>query len=285
LILQNFEKAILVSNLEEKDALMTFAIVGGGPTGVELAGALCELKKHVLPNDYPELDFRRMRVILVESGGEVLQSMSVENQQKAYNYLKELGTEIFLNTRVIKYDGHNAETLNGKPIKTANLIWAAGIKGAIINGVAEKAITPSKRILVNTINQIEEQPSIFAIGDIACMVTENTPRGHPQVAPVAIQQGELLAKNIEAIHFKKETPPFVYNDQGNMATVGRNRAVVESKNMKFGGFLGWAAWMFVHLMAIVGYRNRIVVLLNWIWSYLNYDRNIRLIIRPFSTNK
>jgi NADH dehydrogenase len=285
LILQNFEKALLVTDQKEKDALMNFVLVGGGPTGVELAGALCELKKHVLPNDYPELDFRRMRVILVESGDCILQNMQEENRNKAVHYLKELGAEVWLNTRVTKYDGLHVDTADGKPLVTSNLIWAAGVKGVLIDGINPESITPSKRIITNEFSQIKGYENIFAIGDVACMVTEKTPRGHAQVAPVAIQQGELLAVNIQNSIEKKELKPFVYNDKGSMATVGRNKAVVEVGKIKFGGFIGWAAWMFVHLMAIVGFRNRVVVFINWIWNYLNYDRNIRLIIRPFEFPK
>jgi len=285
LILQNFEKALLVTDQKEKEALMNFVIVGGGPTGVELAGAICELKKHVLPNDYPELDFRRMRVMLVESGDSVLQNMSEENRNKAIKYLKELGTEIWLNTRVIKYDGIQVDTFECKSFHSSNLIWAAGVKGVLIDGLKEDIVTLSKRIITNEFSQVKNYDSIFAIGDVACMITEKTPRGHAQVAPVAIQQGELLATNVQNLIDKKELKPFLYNDKGSMATVGRNRAVVEVGKLKFGGFIGWAAWMFVHLMSIVGFRNRVVVFINWVWNYLNYDRNIRLIIRPFEFNR
>ena len=281
LILQNFEKALLVTDTKERDALMNFVIVGGGPTGVELAGALCELKKHVLPNDYPELDFRRMRVILVESGDRLLQNMKEANQQRAVKYLKELGTEIWLNTKVTKYDGHIATTGPDKSLHTANLIWAAGVKGVIMDGIAADLITPSKRIIVDEINRVKDSDSLFAIGDVACMITPDTPRGHPQVAPVAIQQGNLLAKNILHLIAKEETNPFKYFDKGSMATVGRNRAVVEIGKFTFGGFFGWVTWLLVHLMSIVGFRNRLVTLFNWVWNYLSYDRNIRLIIRPF----
>ena len=285
LILQNFEKALLVTDTKERDALMNFVIVGGGPTGVELAGALCELKKHVLPNDYPELDFRRMRVILVESGNCVLQNMSETNRAKAIKYLTELGAEIWLDTRVVKYTNNVAETADNKPLNTANLIWAAGVKGVLIEGIREDVITPSKRITVDAINRVSGYESIFAVGDVACMSTPETPRGHPQVAPVAIQQGTLLAQNIMRLIAKQETVPFYYRDKGSMATVGRNRAVVQIGKLSFGGFIGWATWLLVHLMSIVGFRNRVVTLFNWIWNYLSYDRNIRLIIRPYTKGK
>ena len=282
LILQNFEKALLVTDTKERDALMNFVIVGGGPTGVELAGAICELKKHVLPNDYPELDFRKMRVILVESGDTLLQSMNESNRNKALQYLKELGAEIWLNVRVTKYDGTEITTASGKPLHSANLIWAAGVKGQTIEGINTEVIIPAKRILVDEINRVKGYDNIFAIGDIACMVTDKYQRGHPQVAPVAIQQGHLLAKNLIHLIAGQPTKPFDYFDKGSMATVGRNKAVVEVGKLHFGGFIGWAAWLFVHLMSIVGFRNRVVTLFNWIWNYVSYDRNIRLIIRPFN---
>jgi NADH dehydrogenase len=285
LILQNFEKALLITDMKERDALMNFVIVGGGPTGVELAGALCELKKHVLPNDYPELDFRRMRVILVESGDCLLQAMNETNRDKAVTYLKELGAEVWLNTRVTKYDGKIATTGSDKVLQTANLIWAAGVKGVLIEGISKEAIVPGGRIQVDEINRIKGYDNIFAIGDVACMITEQTPRGHPQVAPAAIQQGALLAQNILHLIHKEATKPFVYNDKGSMATVGRNRAVVQVGKIHFGGFIGWVTWLLVHLMSIVGFRNRVVTLFNWIWNYISYDRNIRLIIRPFKMNE
>jgi NADH dehydrogenase len=281
LILQNFEKALLVTDTEERDALMNFVIVGGGPTGVELTGALCELKKHVLPTDYPELDFRQMRVILVESGDKLLQNMDEWNRKKAVQYLEELGAEVWLNIKVTKYDGMEITTANGKPLITANLIWTAGVKGQIVAGLNAESITPTKRHMVDEINRVKGYDNIFAIGDMAYMITDKYPKGHPQVAPVAIQQGHLLAKNIVRIIQGKETKPFDYFDKGTMATVGRNRALVEVGKIHFGGFIGWVAWLFVHLMSIVGFRNRVVTLFNWIWNYISYDRNIRLIIRPY----
>jgi NADH dehydrogenase len=281
LILQNFEKALLTSDLELQKALMTFVIVGAGPTGVELAGALSELKKHVLPEDYPELDLRKMRVLLIESGKEVLQSLLPENQQKSLLYLKELGVEVWLNVRVTKYNGYTVYTATGKEITTANLIWTAGVKGNIIEGFEENTIVRG-RYLCNQFNQIEGYENIFAIGDVALQKHEEKyPNGHPQVAPVAMQQGQLLARNITNQLQQKEMKPFNYFDKGSMATIGRNKAVVQVGKMKFGGFFGWLVWMGLHLLMLVGFRNKIIVLINWIWNYLNYDRNIRLIIRPY----
>ncbi len=281
LILQNFEKALLVQSTEERDALMTFVVVGGGPTGVELTGALCELKKHVLPNDYPELDFRKMRVILIESGDRLLSMMNDDNRARSVRYLHELGAEVWLNVRVTKYDGHLITTASGKTITAANLIWAAGVKGQMIEGLNPEIVTPTKRYMVDEANRISGYANVFAIGDMAYMVTDKYPKGHPQVAPVAIQQGHNLAKNIRHLLKGEPTKAFDYFDKGSMATIGRNRAVVEVGKISFGGFFGWATWLLVHLMSIVGFRNRVVTLFNWLWNYVSYDRNIRLIIRPF----
>jgi NADH dehydrogenase len=285
LILQNFEKALLVTDTNERDALMNFVIVGGGPTGVELAGAICELKKHVLPNDYPELDFRRMRIILIESGDALLASMCETNRRKAISYLQELGAEVWLSTKVTKYDGLNVTLASGKPLQTCNLMWAAGVKGIVMEGLDPAIITSAKRFLTDEVNRIKGYKDIFAIGDVACMVNDKFPKGHPQVAPVAIQQGHLLADNLVGIINKGPTTPFEYNDKGSMATVGRNRALVQIGKINFGGFFGWATWLLVHLMSIVGFRNRVVTLFNWIWNYVSYDRNIRLIIRPYKTDE
>lgn len=285
LILQNFEKALLTKDIKEQEGLMTFVIVGGGPTGVELAGAMCELKKHVLPNDYPELDFRKMRVILVENSGELLQMMSENNRVKSRKYLEELGCEVWVNTAVAKYDGMTAETKAGKQLHTLNLIWAAGIKGVLIDGLKPEMVNNRGRILVDEYCKVMGTENIFAIGDVACMIQEKFSHGHPQVAPVAIQQAQLVARNLEKT-FRNEAPvKFSYYDKGTMATVGRNRAVVEAGKIRFGGFLGWFAWMGLHLMLLVGFRNKIVVFINWLWNYINYDRNMRLIIRPFKKEK
>lgn len=281
MILQNFEAALLTDNLKDQEALMTFAVVGGGPTGVELAGALCELKKHVLPNDYPELDFRKMRVLLIESGPEVLQAMSEPNQQKAKTYLEELGCEVWLQTKVAAYDGSIVNFQDGKSLHTKNLLWAAGIKGVTVPGLNADALNNRGRYVIDEYCHVKGYENVFAIGDVAAMSTDTYPNGHPQVAPVAIQMAQLVAGNIQK-ELKQQPPDkFQYFDKGAMATVGRNRAVVEAFNIRFGGFAGWFVWMALHLMLLVGFRNKIVVFINWLWNYLNYDRNIRLIIRPY----
>lgn len=281
LTLQNFEKALLTKDLKEQEALMTFVVVGGGPTGVELAGALSELKTHVLPNDYPELDFKKMRVILMENGGEVLQVMAESNRKRALDYLEELGAEVWTNTALTNYDGNIAETKTGKQIHTHNLIWTAGVKGVLINGIPAEAVNPRSRIVVDEYCKVKGFENIYAIGDVAAMYVEKYPHGHPQVAPVAVQMGQLVGENYMRAKKGKPLEKFEYFDKGSMATVGRNRAVVEVGKVRFGGLLGWLAWMFLHLMLLVGFRNRVVVFINWLWNYVSYNRNIRLIIRPY----
>lgn len=281
LILQNFESALLTANLHEQEALMTFVVVGGGPTGVELAGAICELKKHVLPNDYPELDFRKMRIILIENGPALLASFAPSNREKAKTYLEEMGCEVWLNTGLFKYDGRTVETKNGKMLNSLNLIWAAGIKGVIPEGIKPESVNPKGRIIIDEYCKVQGYENIYAIGDVACMNTAKYPNGHPQVAPVSIQMAQLWGKNFLR-GIKQQAPvKFDYFDKGSMATVGRNKAVAEVGKLRFGGILGWFAWMGLHLMLLVGYRNKIIVFINWVWNYLNYDRNMRLIIRPF----
>jgi NADH dehydrogenase len=225
-----------------------------------------------------------MRVILIETGDTLLASMHETNRKKAVQYLNELGTEVWLNTKLTKYDGLNVTLGSGKPLQTSNLMWAAGVKGQVIEGINPDVVTPAKRMLVDEINRVKGYDNIFAIGDVGCMVMEKYPRGHPQVAPVAIQQGHHLAQNIARLMDKKPTKPFDYFDKGTMATVGRNKALVQVGKINFGGFFGWAAWLFVHLMSLVGFRNRVIILLNWVWNYLSYNSNIRLIIRPYKTD-
>lgn len=285
-ILQNFEKATLVKDYDEKQSLMDFVIVGGGPTGVELAGALGELKLHVLPLDYPELDFRQMDIHLIDGNDRLLKGMSEVASKKAFKYLERFSVNVWLNTTVTDYDGREVTLSNGKKIITRTVIWAAGIIGNLIEGIPKEAITRGNRILTNEYNQVIGFENIFAIGDIAFTKSEKYPNGHPQVAQVAIQQGKILAKNLVSMIKKKgKMKPFEYKDLGSMATVGRNRAVVDLPKWKFQGMFAWFVWLFVHLIAIVGFRNKIIILLNWFWNYFTYDRATRLIIRPFFREK
>ena len=281
LIIQNLEAAILTNNLEERNSLMNFVIVGGGPTGVELAGAFAELKSHILPTDYPDLDIRKMNVHLIQADSRLLVGMSEKSSNKAREYLEKMGVSIWFNTFVKDYDGVNVVT-NTHNFQTYTLIWTAGVKGSLIEGLSEGSIQGG-RYLVDEYNQVKGYKDIFAIGDIACMASEKQPKGHPMVAQPAIQQGKLLAKNLQRIFQNKPLIPFSYFDKGSMATVGRNKAVVELNGMRFSGWFAWILWITVHLAFLVGFRNKMVTLSNWIVQYFQYNKGVRLIIRPFKT--
>jgi NADH dehydrogenase len=282
LILENFEEALLTSNIEERNALMNFVIVGGGPTGVELAGALAEMKKGILPKDYPDLDIRQMQINLIQSSGEILKGMSVKASKKAEDFLIKLGVNVWKNLRVLDYDG-NIVTTNGEDhFKAETVIWAAGVKGKTIDGLqADCVIERAARIKVNEFSKVENYTNIYAIGDVACMTSDENPYGHPMMAQPAIQQGRLAAKNILAELKGKKLKAFNYNDKGSMATIGRNKAVVDLPKWQFQGVFAWFVWMFVHLFSLIGFRNKVIVFMNWVYNYIRFDRETRLIIRPY----
>lgn len=285
LVLQNFEKADNCIDLEERRALLNFSIIGAGPTGVELAGAFAELKKHVFPKDYRHLNIEEMEIHLFEGSNRVLPPMSKNASKKAHKFLLEFGVKIHLNTFVQNYNGKKLETNDEHTFYTKNFIWTAGVIGAPVKGFSKEAITDrGDRFKVNKFNQIGSLKNVFAIGDIAYMATEKYPNGHPQMAQPAIQQGELLAKNLRRLENGNPMLPFVYKNKGNMATIGRNKAVVDLPRLEFGGFFAWFIWMFVHLMSLVGFRNRVIVFFNWVYNYINYDKAARLIVRPFKRN-
>jgi len=285
LILQNFEKATIVNSEEERKALLNFVIVGGGPTGVELAGAIAELKNHILPRDYRDLNSSDMDIHLLEGNNRVLPSMSKHASKKAEQFLEKLGVKVHCNTFVKDYDGKTVVTNSDLKIQSETLIWAAGVTGDPVEGLqAESLMKRSNRYKVNRFNQVEGYDTIFALGDIALMETQAYPQGHPQVAQPAIQQGKLLGKNLIKFVNGKPMKPFTYKDKGSMATIGRNKAVVDLKGFKFAGFFAWFVWMFIHLMALVGFRNRVIVFFNWSYNYINFDKAARLIIRPFKKN-
>ena len=282
LILENFEDALLTSNLHERNALMNFVIVGGGPTGVELAGALAEIKKGILPKDYPDLDTRLAQIHIIQSGDCLLNGMSAEASAKAEDFLEKLGVNIWKNIRVTNYDGNLVTTNTDLTFETATLVWAAGVKGATIKGLdASTLLTKGDRILVDGFNKVIGFSNIFAVGDIACMVTNEFPNGLPMMAQPAIQQGKQLGDNMVRLIEKKPMKPFGYKDKGAMATIGRNKAVVDLPKFKFQGVFAWYVWMFVHLFFLIGFRNRMVVFINWVYNYVRFDREARLIIRPF----
>jgi NADH dehydrogenase len=282
-IFQNFEKALLTSDPAERQALLNIVVVGGGPTGVEISGSLAEMRKHVLPKDYPELDLRAMQIFLVEAGPALLGPMSPASQADAKRYMDELGVLVHLNTAIKRYEDGRAYYSDNEFILTENLVWAAGVNGAEVPGLPAEAITRNKRITVNSWNLVQGQRNIFAIGDVANMTTADMPKGLPMLAPVAQQHADHLAENIQRMLRLEKPLDFVYNNKGSMAIVSRNKAVVDLPgNIHFRGFFGWLTWLFVHLMTLVGFRNKVVALVDWAFSYFSSDQALRLIIRPFS---
>ncbi|MFM9986195.1 MAG: NAD(P)/FAD-dependent oxidoreductase [Flavobacteriales bacterium] len=280
LMLQNLEEALLTNDVTDKDSLMGIVIVGGGPTGVELAGALAELKKDILPKDYPDLDMRVMDIHLIDSNARILKEFSEESSTKAHRTLTEMGVDIRLNERVIDYDGKTIFCKSEEQLPASMVIWAAGVKANIPPGLPLE-ITSSGRIAVNAFNQVIGMTHVFAIGDVAAMMDENNPRGHAMVAQPAMQQGLLLSKNLVHLRNGEELTPFEYKNLGSMATIGRNKAVTEFARFKMFGWFAWVAWLLVHVYQLVGFRNKIVVLLSWAQNYIRHARDLRLIIRPF----
>jgi len=278
------EQAVITADPQKRKTLLSFVIAGGGPTGVELAGGIAELKSNVLPRDYPDMDFNEMEIHLIEGADRVLPPMSSHASKKATKFLTKMGVHLHLNTQVKNYENQFVTTNTNLTIETATFIWAAGVTGAPIEGIVATSIIPrANRDKVNQCSQIEGYDDIFALGDIALMETPDYPKGHPMVAQPAIQQGKHLAKNLKKILNGKEMIPFKYIDKGSMATIGRNKAVVDLGKFRFGGFFAWFIWMFIHLWFLIGFRNRFITFFNWSYNYINYDKAARLIIRPFKS--
>jgi NADH dehydrogenase len=276
-ILLNFEQIISAAETE-KESLFNIVIVGAGPTGVELAGAFAEIKKNILPKDYPSIDFSKLNVILIEGSKQTLSSMSNNAQNASRNYLEQLDVTVYTEVFVKNYDGALVTLSNGMLIKTKNMIWAAGVTGNLIQGLKEEVLAPGNRIMVDQTNTVWGLSNVFAIGDIAYMQTPKYPKAHPQLANVAINQAKNLAKNFKAMSANKPLRDFEYKDLGSMATIGKNKAVVDLPFIKFKGYLAWYVWMFVHLMLILSVRNKLIIFINWIWNYFTKDTSLRLIL-------
>jgi NADH dehydrogenase len=282
-ILINFEKIIYASE-EEQEALYNIVIVGGGPTGVELAGAFAEIQKNILPKDYPGIDFSKLKIILIEGSANTLNSMSDLAHTASRMYLEKLGVEIQTQLFVKEYDGKTAELSNGQKIPTANLIWAAGVTSNTLDGLDPSVYAHSNRMKVNRTNLVQGYKNVYALGDISYMETPKYPKGHPQLANVAINQAKTLAKNLKAIQTNKLLIEFEYKDLGSMATVGKNKAVVDLPFIKFKGILAWFTWMFVHLMLILSVKNKLIIFINWAWAYFTKDTSLRLILTQKKKN-
>ena len=285
LILEHLEEADYETDAARRKALMTICVIVDGPTGVELAGAFAELKRHVFPQDYPHLPVAEMEIHLFEGLDRVLPPMSEYASKKAHEFLEELGVQIHLESFAERYDGNLLRTNKGQEFHTVNCIWTAGVTGSLPEGLPEDAIEGrSGRLLVDRCNRVKGLSDVFAVGDIALMKTPDFPKGHPQVAQPAIQQGKWLGRNFRLLLTGKKMKDFTYRDKGTMATVGRNKAVVDLSRGSFAGFLAWLVWIFVHLMALVGFRNKVIVFFNWLYNYINYDKATRIILRPYRRN-
>jgi len=287
-LVQNFEDALTTKNEEDLQRLMNIVVVGGGPTGVEISGALAEMKNYVLPKDYPELDFTKMNIFLLEGTQKTLGHMSEVSSDRSKKYLEKLGVKVMTGSHVKDYDGKNILLQDGKTISSATVLWAAGIKGNIPGGVDNSLIVKGNRIKVDRQNRVIGSQNVYTIGDLAYMETPNYPHGHPQVATTAIQQAKLLAANLLKIKAgKTHLKEYEYKDKGTMATVGRNLAVVDipKPTLHIGGWFAWVIWMSLHLMLILGVKNKFFVFINWVYNYLTYDQSLRLIFKEFKKTK
>ena len=278
-ILENFEEASTKTSQAEIQSYLSIAIIGGGPTGVELAGAMAEMKKYVLPKDYPELNIGNMKIMLFEASSSLLAGMSETSAAGAREFLDNLGVEVHTNTMVLDYDGLMLTLGGGINIAVATVIWAAGITSSRIEGLAESSYGKSNRLLVNSYNKVVGYNNIFAIGDNSQMSTPSNPGGHPQVAQVALQQANLLGDNLRRDLNNRPFKEFNYINKGTMATIGRHRAVADLPFIQLKGFLAWFLWSVVHLFSIVGVKNKLSIFLDWSWKYITYDQALRLLIR------
>lgn len=280
-LLSNLERSITCATEQERNELQNIVIVGGGATGVEIAGVLSEMKKYVLPADYPDMDSSQLNIFLIEAGGRLLSGMSPKSSEAAEQFLRNMGVNVCLHKKVIDYRDHKVILEDGMEIPTRTFIWVSGVKASPIDNLPSECIGRGGRLKVDAYNRVEGMEDVFAIGDQCIMTADKDyPNGHPQLAQVAIQQGKLLAENLKRMEKKKKKAlkPFHYRNLGSMATVGRNRAVAEFKKVKTQGWIAWILWLVVHLRSILGVRNRISVMLNWMYDYFTYDQSLRIIV-------
>lgn len=277
-VLTEFERAVDATDNQKKEQLINLVIVGGGPTGVELAGAFAEMRKYVLPIDYPAIDLNRMKIYLVEGLDRLLPAMSEEASRSAKKFLEKMGVSVRLNQMIQEYDGKQVH-IDDETVPTHNLIWTAGVKANRPGGLTNQIDTKTDRMVVDRVNRVVGYTGIYAIGDVAAMVCDDYPTGHPQLAPVAIQQGKHLAKNLVKLQRGQTAEFFTYQDKGTLATVGRNKAVADLPFGKTQGTMAWFLWMLIHLLTLVGFRNKLITLVNWMYGYFRYDRALRIIQR------
>jgi len=287
-LLKNLEKAAICKDIRERRKLLTIVVVGGGPTGVEVSGMFAEMRKNILLKEYPELATAASKIYLVDGGDALLSPMSLASQKDTLEAVTKLGVVVRLNARVVNYENDIVYFADGETIQTKNLIWAAGVTAKQLEGLPIESYGRGKRMITDAFNKISGTKNIYAIGDTCIQFTDvNFPDGHPQVAQVAIQQGINLANNFKLLLKNKSLKPFKYNDKGSMAIIGKNKAVVDLPNPKlhFKGLFAWLIWLFVHLMSLISYRNRIMTFLNWMTAYFSKDQSLRMIIRPDKKSK
>lgn len=277
-LLTNLEKALDCSDVETRKELLNIVIVGAGATGVEIAGALSEMRRYIIPKDYPDLKKNNLNIYLIEGSNKVLGNLSEESSANALKALKKMGVNVILNKRVTAYKDNKVIMDDESFIATKTLVWVSGVASQHFEGLPDEVVGHAGRLLVNEYNQLQNSSNIFVLGDLCLQYEKSYPKGHPQVAPVAIQQGKLLASNLKKLEKGEALKPFKYFNQGTLATIGRNKAVADIKSLRLHGFIAWMVWMLVHLRSILGVRNKLTVLFDWIWNYLTYDQSMWFII-------